>query len=68
MRWTYGIQLDTQFKGSVAHFAAMTVEQVCEATGIKAKTARELANATKFGEPIEWLAMSKQKKLFLHGT
>jgi mannosyl-3-phosphoglycerate phosphatase len=64
-KWLNLLQsVDTQFKGLFRHFAAMTVEQVCEATGLS-KTDAELAMQREFGEPIEWLGNEQQKEVFL---
>lgn len=64
-KWLELLQtIETPFAGLFRHFATMTVEQVCEATGLSASDA-QLAMQREFGEPIEWLGDAKQKKLFI---
>jgi mannosyl-3-phosphoglycerate phosphatase len=58
------LSVDAQFKDLFRHFATMTVEQVCAATGLSF-TESELAMQREFGEPIEWLGNEQQKNLFL---
>lgn len=53
-----------KFEGLFRHFATMTVEQVCEATGLQ-KTDATLAMQREFGEPIEWLGNDEQRQQFI---
>ncbi|WP_340678685.1 HAD-IIB family hydrolase [Paraglaciecola sp.] len=56
--------LQTQYGDLFRHFAAMSIEQVCQATGLKTQDA-QLAMQREFGEPIEWLGSIEQKKHFI---
>lgn len=64
-KWLNLLQsVDSQFSPLFRHFATMTVEQVCAATGLD-KSAAQLAQQREFGEPIEWLGNAEQKQQFL---
>jgi len=56
--------LQTQYGDLFRHFAAMSVEQVCKATGLSTNDA-QLAMQREFGEPIEWLGSTEQKSHFI---
>jgi mannosyl-3-phosphoglycerate phosphatase family protein len=53
-----------KFSGLFRHFATMTVDQICESTGLNYAEA-QLAQQREFGEPIEWLGNIEQKKRFI---
>ena len=56
--------LQPQYGDLFRHFATMSVEQVCHATGLNQQDA-SLAMQREFGEPIEWLGSEVQKKHFV---
>ena len=56
--------LQAQYGDLFRHFATMTLEQVCQATGLSAQDA-QLAMQREFGEPIEWLGTDVQKAHFI---
>lgn len=59
--------LQDDFAGEFQHFAAMSIEQIMQATGLTQKQA-ELAATREFCEPVLWLTDDASKKLFIQAA
>lgn len=54
----------TEFEGQFTHFSEMSIEQICDATGLLPEEAQRAAQR-QYGEPVLWLGNETQKQRFI---
>ncbi|WP_026375000.1 HAD-IIB family hydrolase [Aestuariibacter salexigens] len=57
-------QMKASYAGQFTHFSAMTIDDICDSTGLSPAQA-ELAAKRSFGEPVLWLGSEQQKQRFV---
>lgn len=60
-------QLKPEFGQHFTHFAAMSVEEIAEVTGLSVADA-QLANQRQYGEPVLWRGSEKEQQAFIQAA
>lgn len=58
-------RIKPDFEGEFTHFTEMSIEQICDATGLSEEEARRAADR-RYGEPVMWLGSESRKQDFIH--
>lgn len=57
-------QLKSEFADCLTHFAQMSIDDICAATGLSAEDAKRAASR-RFGEPVLWQSDETRKQAFI---